>query len=342
MPPSWIPLCRSMQLYCEPYFTSINNWRKYKEESILFNRMKVAHTLGAIFHLFSNNPTTYKFDIICQNEDAPLLPEVIPSAGREYRVNGDQIAFEAAMKTQPKELFQRAGVFFQDNLLKGIAGWSKEILDGANLETRASIIECVNKLLRLSEEAGDVRIIYTVNNGTKQYSEYPLSELDVKALAFFQYIVETRQEGFSFDKINENQTATTTVAVVSKSKRENTTKKKRMAEEMDEEWDMESTGIIWLRKHPSVGTQVAAHFPPLTEKSSVVQSIADLNAAAGKLFRGKVVKYAAPSAPGLTDQLYHILWEDGDEQVGLFTVYCTYTVYVVFIYCIYIYIYSLT
>jgi hypothetical protein len=36
-----------------------------------------------------------------------------------------------------------------------------------------------------------------------------------------------------------------------------------------------------------------------------------------KLFKGEITHFARPSANSKMDQLYHVMWEDGDEQVGL-------------------------
>ena len=57
----------------------------------------------------------------------------------------------------------------------------------------------------------------------------------------------------------------------------------------------------WVTEHSSLGTQVAAHFPTGIGKST-------------KIFTGVVARYCPPSAEGEEDQLYHIVWEDGDEQ----------------------------
>lgn len=319
MAPTWIPLCRSMQLYCEPYFAAINNWRAYKEEAILHNRLRLVETACQIFHAHSNNPVLHKFDIVCHHPEVPLLPEVPPTAGREYKVGGDQLAFETAMRTQPKDLFHRAGVFFQDNLLKAIAGWTAEILSGANVETRATIIAAVEKLLRFSEEAGEARFVYTIENpesySKKDVVEYPSADLSERGLQFFRYVVETRQPGFSFEAAAEKKTMVEAVD----SKKKNSNKRGRSEEE--DEWEADAEGVLWTKKHPSIGTQVANYFPQPGSSdgsaSTVVgpdASAAEMDAKLGKLFRGKVIKFAPPSAPGLTDQLYHIRWEDGDEQ----------------------------
>ena len=55
----------------------------------------------------------------------------------------------------------------------------------------------------------------------------------------------------------------------------------------------------WATDHHSIGTQVANYFSLPGGR---------------KLFRGEVVKYAPPSRPRARDQLYHIRWEDGDEE----------------------------
>lgn len=325
MAPSWIPLCRSMQVYCEPYFASINNWRAYESEALLHNRLELVETVCQIFHTYSQNPELYKFELVCQHE-VPLLDEVQPTAGKDYRVGGDQIAFQTAMTTQPKLLFQKGGVFFQDNLLKGIAGWSPEVLAGANIETRATIIAAVEKLFRIPEEAGVARFVYTHHPNTTAYvklvqKDLPTVKLSMKGDQFYKYIVASRKPGFDFDADDSRGGALPEAAMVVAV--ENGKKKRqRQAEEKEDEWEADADGVMWTRKHHSVGSKVAAHFPPLEPQSNLVPLHNDQPAVAvppgvtSKLFKGKVTKYAPPSAPGLTDQLYHIRWEDGDEQVS--------------------------
>jgi hypothetical protein len=311
-----------MQVYCEPFFSALENWRNSKEEGILHNRFRVVETIGEIFMNFSQNPVTHQFELVCQNESIQLLPEVYPTAGKVYKVDGDQTAFTAMAAKIDKTIFQRGGVFFQDNLLKGIAGYSEEKLKQSNLETRSTIIALVDKLLRIAEEAGDVHIYCTKPHGhTTETIEIPLVELSTKVSSFFQYLVELRQGGTGVslpDKPAKNvrngaHTGSTAAAG----------KRKRTREEDDEEaeWVADNDGILWTRVHPSIGTQVAAHFPPLEvvqdlvpQHDHVPSDITRLGNTVGKLFRGKVTRYAKPSQPGMRDQLYHIRWEDGDEQ----------------------------
>lgn len=313
MAPSWIPLCRSMQLYCEPFFSSINRWREYEDESLIHNRLALIETACQIFHMFSQNPEFHSFELICANE-VPLLDEILPTAGRDYVVGGDQIAFKAAMATQPKTLFHKGGAFFQDNLLKGMAGWSQDVLAASNIETRATIIAAVEKLFRISEEAGVARFAYTHHPNTSSYvkrvlKEHPTVNLSQRGQQFYEYLISSRKVGFEF--------LPDAAMVVSA----DATKKKRpRSEEKEDEWEADADGVMWTRKHHSIGSHVAAYFPPLQPVVHLVPTHNDqpeepATGTVSKLFRGQVSKYAPPSAAGLTDQLYHIRWEDGDEQV---------------------------
>jgi hypothetical protein len=89
--------------------------------------------------------------------------------------------------------------------------------------------------------------------------------------------------------------------------------------------DLYEVNCLWTVNHPSIGTQVADSFYIPGILPSSVSSVgkngkggAGNVAAAGaggaqKIFVGKVVKYCPPSSSRSKDQLYHILWEDGDE-----------------------------
>ncbi len=41
MAPTWIPLCTTMQIYCEPYFTAVERWRNYSNHQLLTNRISL-------------------------------------------------------------------------------------------------------------------------------------------------------------------------------------------------------------------------------------------------------------------------------------------------------------
>jgi cold shock CspA family protein len=92
--------------------------------------------------------------------------------------------------------------------------------------------------------------------------------------------------------------------------------------------DLYEVNCLWTVNHPSIGTQVADSFYipgilPSSASSSAgkngkggtgnVAAAAAGGGGAQKIFVGKVVKYCPPSSSRSKDQLYHILWEDGDE-----------------------------
>ncbi len=84
----------------------------------------------------------------------------------------------------------------------------------------------------------------------------------------------------------------------SKSQPQPSSKMKKSIEPDDE--------ITWTRRHDSVGREVAGVFQVPSGKRGSKQE--------KKVFRGKVVRYCPPSKPKSQDQLYHVVWEDGDEQ----------------------------
>ena len=61
--------------------------------------------------------------------------------------------------------------------------------------------------------------------------------------------------------------------------------------------------ITWSKKHVSVGTKVANFFETGKGKKGTV-----------KKYYGKVTKHAGESSLGAKDELYHIVWDDGDEE----------------------------
>eukprot|EP01038_Epipyxis_sp_PR26KG_P010039 gene10039-13497_t len=81
----------------------------------------------------------------------------------------------------------------------------------------------------------------------------------------------------------------------------------------------EDDEVVWLTEHESVGVKVAAFFPdPLYYFSGLPKEAIDeetkLEMEKKKPYVGQVVKYAPPTTSKHKNQLYHILWEDGDEQ----------------------------
>jgi hypothetical protein len=128
-----------------------------------------------IFDDYSKIEDTYIFDLIYENENLPLFPEVLPSCGKNYFVKADQLAFEGAKKICPPELFNKIGLFFQKVLLPPLSGWDEMTSHLLNNETRASIISLFEKTLRLSEGCGKAKIIFSLSNmvNGNQFREFP-------------------------------------------------------------------------------------------------------------------------------------------------------------------------
>jgi hypothetical protein len=61
----------------------------------------------------------------------------------------------------------------------------------------------------------------------------------------------------------------------------------------------------WVVEHPSIGTKVAGIFQKSSKRSRNKTST---------VFFGEVTKFLSESGEGERDELYHILWEDGDEE----------------------------
>eukprot|EP01040_Poterioochromonas_malhamensis_P005414 gene5414-5810_t len=196
MAPTWIPLCTTMQIYCEPYFTAVERWRNYSNHQLLTNRISLIEIADRIFTEYSQKKEeTFEFDIVADNPDAELLPETLPSVGKTYVIGGDKLAFTAAKSLVPEHLFNRIGLFFQNFLLKQIAGHSDPYLEKSNPLTHQSIIQAVEKLFLLPEEAGKARFIYRPLQADGTYGEFrnfASSPMGETATLFAEYLITTQ------------------------------------------------------------------------------------------------------------------------------------------------------
>ncbi len=61
----------------------------------------------------------------------------------------------------------------------------------------------------------------------------------------------------------------------------------------------QASEVIWSTDHKAIGIKVAKHFGPECREN---------------LHRGVVTKFAKPSVPTGNDHMYHILFEDLDEE----------------------------
>ena len=104
-----------------------------------------------------------------------------------------------------------------------------------------------------------------------------------------------------------------------------------------EKQQQEKEVVAWTSAHESVGSQVAKYFDvPVDYVPSLFPQEIEIEGANGsssgpagdfitkiisskkglvkKLLVGNILKYAASSAEDTNDQLYHVVWEDGDEE----------------------------
>lgn len=331
--PTWTPLCRCMQLYCEPYFTAINFWRKYQQVPLLENRIHVVETMAKILTEYTQTTETYVFKLAYENSDCELLPQVISSAGLAYVEGGDRRVFENARSLVPDSMFNKCGLFFQRNVLKPVAGFTEELLATSNLETRRSVVEALELLFRLPEEAGKAKIVFRQLNTLPESTEdselslfhpFPESGLSMEGRRFAEFLFDSRNDVLNTNsaaattpKQSTTQQATNALAANDENKKRRSSgvertlefspakkaKKPSSGKKEKKKSAIESDPVEWTVDHPSIGTNVAFYF--ITGKGKrIVQS----------LFMGKVTKYAPPSTPEAKDQLYHIYWEDGDEE----------------------------
>jgi hypothetical protein len=327
MPPTWIPICHSMQRYCEPYFAAVERWRSDAVPQILANRIHMIEAIDKVFLEYGQKKEIYEFDLICEYPDnGQLLPEFAPSQGKEYVYGGDSAAFAAARSLVPASIFNKVGLFYQNHLLKQLAGFNDQYLETANPETRKSLIHLVEKLFRVPNEAGKVRIVYRVScdDYGNEFGKYRNLQVDEMTEATNQLVVHliqfTALENPSKkrkieDNVTENnrkrakasmdrflggfaakggKSVQRSMPVGGRAGKE-TKRKETKSSNNDDPVDN------WQSDHTSIGTKVAAYF----EVGSKGQR---------KLYSGEVVKYAPPSSSRAKDQLYHIIWEDDDEE----------------------------
>jgi hypothetical protein len=315
-----------MQFYCEPYFSSIERWR-HGDHLLLANRIGTIDTAEKIFQEYSQNGETFEFDLVYDHPEVPLLDEVIPTPGKTFSFGGDQTSFAAARSLVPEKIFNRCGLFFQNMLLKPMSGNSDAYLESANNETRKTIIAAIEKLFRLPENAGKCRFVFrnlSENGGQGKFRNYPASALSEAAKSFIEYLLE--QTKLEEPNKKRKQPASAMGGSSNKPTQSNPNKKPRLSKPKkaandDEEAELESLNgqetaedgdgepleevDNWVTTHPSVGNEVAAHFPVADETTGKMKKA---------LFKGKVTQYAPASSARAKDQLYHVEWEDGDQQ----------------------------
>ena len=234
-----------------------------------------------------------------------------------------------------KTLFNKAGVYFQNNLLKALAGWDSSLLKSSNKESRKSITNAVEKLFRIPQEAGRAKIVFrqisdASSSGTVEteiitiqvplpieqpFKDFELQPLCKEASALIDLILTRDPKDFnkSFPPMSPPQSrakSTDTTSKATPASKVKTAKKilEKASKKLDSkknQFDEETDEVSWTESHESVGTAVAAYFPhPKTLEEYLTSHI----------FKGSITKYAPESFLDANDHLYHIVWEDGDEQ----------------------------
>jgi hypothetical protein len=193
-----------MQKYCEPYFTAVERWRHYAAANLINNRVQLLETAERILSEYSQNPDVYEFSLMYEHSEVELLPEVEPIAGKAFVFGGDKEAFEASRKLVPPELFNRIGMFLQVGLLKSIAGFNDTYLATCNQETRKTVIDCLERIFRLPEEAGTVKFLFRevvkANDGdnhdepvpSAKFKVYPTSTMSGDGKSFVHYLLQSQ------------------------------------------------------------------------------------------------------------------------------------------------------
>ncbi len=156
-----------------------------------------------ILEEFSLQKDTYFFDLV-YDTDVELLPEIEPTPGRTFVFGGDREAFEAARKYVPEPFFNRIGLFFQQLLLKSMAGHNDSYVQQSNITTRKSILEAIEKLFRLPESAGKGKFVYSLAHTTvgqdptttedlfKKFKVYSLHPLSPAGKSFVEYLTQSK------------------------------------------------------------------------------------------------------------------------------------------------------
>ena len=88
----------------------------YTDATIFDNRIEVMAMIVKILN--DKERATVTFGLIAEHFEIELLDKVIPVAGATYTTGADIIAFREAAQMVEKAVFQSAGLYFQNNILK--------------------------------------------------------------------------------------------------------------------------------------------------------------------------------------------------------------------------------
>jgi len=190
----WVEIRKAVQLSSDSFFAAVKSWKEYRDVHLIKNRLQLCEAMHKLLHEYTIHDTAFTFSLFTSNgkavDMALLLPEVQPYLGSEFVQNGDLLTFSHIEESMEKEGFKQSGLFFQNILLRGIAGFDIRTMREASTENRQSLLSALKLILRLPESIGLVYI--RMNNKSKPRSslrEYKLKDIQsMDGLRLFQYL----------------------------------------------------------------------------------------------------------------------------------------------------------
>ena len=195
----WLEIRKAVQLSSDSFFAAVKSWKEHSDVHLMKNRLQLCEAIHELLLEYTIHDTSFMFSLFTSNgkpvDAALLLPEVQPYLGSEYVQNGDLLTFSRIEESMDKEGFKLSGLFFQNILLRGIAGFDVRTMREANAENRMSLLSALQLILRLPESIGLVHM--RINNKSKPRSslrEYKLKEIQsIDGLRLFQYLTSFLQ-----------------------------------------------------------------------------------------------------------------------------------------------------
>lgn len=263
-----------VQTYCIPYYTAVRNWSNAENLEIISNRFNLLQAIGrAVDTIFETENSLQKCCIVFESlEEFEHQQEEL---FKKQTSKSDIEIYEDAKKLVPESCFNSLGLFFQSNLIDPFT--SRHHLSNKHHQNDLeNCLRCVDRVLTISNQAGKGRLL--INEHVDIMGNCPTVDTIIQLVQHVNNMNRCSMNNY----IGNSKTA----RPIKNNNRE--------AAKLPTDF---SSHIDWTTQHESIGTKIAAYFPP--DKCP---------------YYGEVVKYAAPSKPGKNDQLYHIIYNDGDEE----------------------------
>jgi len=158
----WIELKKAVQFFTNPFFSSMEVLKECMDTSVIKNRLQLMEAMNDLMVEYTIHNENFLFSIATADGKAidfsSLLREVKPSFGDDFVQNGDILTFDEIKKQTDPEYFRLAGLFFQEILLYGIAGFDKRTMNEVNENNRYSMLEVLGHIFRLPCDIGLVHL----------------------------------------------------------------------------------------------------------------------------------------------------------------------------------------